>query len=260
MKKLFTPRVFVPLQIILIFLFCSMPVLAEDTLFRAEILEVVEQNNQGQQRLKLNGLEGEFLGEEFEFDGIGDLEVLNSQIYKKGDRVLVVASYGPEESLTFYITDYVRSGTLWWLVVLFGLTLVVVGRWKGVRSLLALCLTFFIIIKFIIPQILSGASPLLITLIGSFFILLIIIYVTEGLSRRAHISAISIFVSLALTIGLSQAFVYLTKLTGAASEDVLFLFNIEGATIDLAGLLLAGIIIGALGVLDDVVIAQVSTV
>jgi uncharacterized membrane protein len=188
------------------------------------------------------------------------LEVLNSQLYREGDRVLVVASYGPEGVPTFYITDYVRSGTLWWLLVLFIVALVLVGRWKGLRSLISLVLTFFIIIKFIIPQILTGANPLAITLIGSFFILLIIIYITEGLSRRAHLSAISIFISLFLTVGLSQLFVSLSKLTGAASEDVLFLFNIEGATINLAGLLLAGIIIGALGVLDDVVIAQVSTV
>ena len=73
-------------------------------------------------------------------------------------------------------------------------------------------------------------------------------------------AVISIFISLFLTIIISRAFVALAKLTGAASEDVLFLFNIEGVTLNLEGLLLAGIIIGALGGLDDVVISQVATV
>lgn len=244
---------------LLFFIFVA-PAWAQDSFFRAEVLEVLEQNEQGQQRLLLNGLEGEYLGEEFEFNGIGDIEVLNSQVYRAGDKVMVVASYGPEGQVNFYISDYVRTGALAWLAVLFVLALLLIGRWKGLRSLLSLALTFVVIVKFMIPQILAGANPLVITLIGSLIILLIIIYVTEGVKQRAHISVVSIFISLGLTVLLSQIFVTLTRLTGAASEDVLFLFNIEGAQIDLAGLLLAGIIIGTLGVLDDVVIAQVSTV
>jgi uncharacterized membrane protein len=237
-----------------------------DTVFKAEVVEVLREERNVlpdgteviQQDLKLKALEGELRGEVVEFYGIGDFDVLSKQIYKEGDKVLLAQSYDAEGNPAYFITDYVRSGVLWALISVFAALLIVAGRLKGLRSLLSLALTFLVIIKFIIPKILAGSNPLVITLIGSVFILLIIIYVTEGFKTRAHISVISIFISLAITILFSRLFVGLSKLTGAGSEDVFFLMNIEGAAINLQGLLLAGIIIGALGVLDDVVISQVA--
>jgi uncharacterized membrane protein len=97
-------------------------------------------------------------------------------------------------------------------------------------------------------------------LIGSFLILFLIIYVTEGFKKRSHITVLSIFLSLVITVFLSWFFVSLTKLTGVSSEETGFLVELAGRVINFKGLLLAGIIIGVLGVLDDVVIAQVATV
>jgi uncharacterized membrane protein len=239
-----------------------------DQLFKAEVLEIIDEQEASfpdgttrlQQDLRLKGLEGEFMDKTVEFFGIGNLDVISSQAYGVGDRVMLAASFPPEGEAVFYIVDYVRTGALWWLVALFMAVLIAVGRFKGLRSLVSLVLSFVVIIKYIIPNILSGASPLFVTLIGSLFILFIIIYITEGFKPRAHLAVASIFISLFLTIVISSLFVSLAKLTGAASEDVLFLFNIEGVAINLEGLLLAGIIIGALGVLDDVVISQVATV
>ncbi|MCK5510052.1 YibE/F family protein [Candidatus Parcubacteria bacterium] len=239
----------------------------KDVVFKAKIIEILAEKESVlsdgridlQQHLKMLGLEGDFKNKEFEFNGIGEINALNKQIYETGDKVFVVENKG-ENINNYYIVDYARAGTLWFLAALFVAVLLFVGRIKGLRSLLSLFLSFVIIIKFIIPQIISGANPLLITILGSIAILLVIIYFTEGFKPKAHLAFASIFVSLLLTIIISQLFVSLAKLTGAASEDVLFLFNIDGLSINLQGLLLAGIIIGALGVLDDVVIAQVSTV
>lgn len=239
----------------------------KDVIFKAKIIEILAEKEyildngavDTQQHLKMLGLEGEFKNKEFEFNGIGDIEVLNKQIYEIGDKILIVESDGDDKN-NYYIVDYARSGTLLWLAALFVLVLVFVGKIKGLRSLLSLFLSFAVIIKFIIPQIMAGANPLFITIIGSIAILFIIIYLTEGFKPKAHLAFFSIFISLLLTIIISQLFVSLAKLTGAASEDILFLFNIDGLDINLQGLLLAGIIIGALGVLDDVVIAQVATV
>ena len=239
----------------------------KDVIFKAKIVEILAEKESVlsdgridlQQHLKMLGLEGDFKNKEFEFNGIGDINALNKQVYEIGDKVLVVENKS-DNTNNYYIVDYARAGTLWFLAAFFVAVLLFVGKIKGLRSLLSLFLSFVIIIKFIIPQIISGANPLFITIIGSIAILLIIIYFTEGFKPKAHLAFASIFISLLLTIVISQLFVSLAKLTGAASEDILFLFNIDGLNINLQGLLLAGIIIGALGVLDDVVIAQVSTV
>ena len=239
----------------------------KDEIFKAKVIEIVAQKQkispEGkinlQQDLKLVGLEGKFKNKEIKFNGIGELDVLNKQIYQIGDKVIMAASYDADNKATYYIVDYARIGKLWFLAGLFLFTLLVVGRIKGLRSAIALGLTFIIIIKYIIPQILSGANPLFVTLLGSFLILLAIIYTTEGFCPRSHIAIISILISLCITILLAQFFVSLTRLTGAANEEILFLFNIKGAAINLRGLLLAGIIIGTLGVLDDVVISQTAT-
>lgn len=254
---------FIPL-----FVFAQADEMQRDTFFKAEITQVLEQkinvlpdgSETVQQNLMLRGLEGDFSGKEINFNGIGEIDVLSKNIYKVGDRVLTVASYDMEGNVVYYITDFIRTKSLWSLAAIFVLALLAVGGIKGLRSLLALVLTFLVIIKYIIPQILSGTSPLLVTLIGSLVILLVIIYTTEGFRARSHIAVISILVSLIITILFSWVFVSLTKLTGVSSEDVLFLFNIGGQVINFKGLLLAGIIIGALGVLDDVVISQIRTV
>jgi len=251
-----------------IFVFAQVDNTPRDAFFKAEVVEIIEQQKTilpdktetEQQNLMFRGLEGDFKGKEINFNGIGEIDVINKNIYKAGDRVLVVASFDAEGNAAYFITDYVRTKSLWGLAIAFVLALIIVGGKKGLRSLIALALTFLVIIKYIIPQILAGASPLITTLIGSVIILLIIIYITEGFRARSHISVISILFSLIIAIFLSWLFVSLSKLTGAASEEILFLSNIGGQVINFKGLLLAGIIIGALGVLDDVVISQVRTV
>ncbi|MCF7819950.1 MAG: YibE/F family protein [Candidatus Pacebacteria bacterium] len=239
----------------------------QDISFKAKVLEVVEEDRKTlaggreviQQKLKLKGLEEPFLNEEIIFNGIGDLDVLNTKVYKEGDKLLMVVSYGPEGEEFFYVLDYVRSNSLWYLAIIFLFLLVIIGRFRGFRSFLSLALSFLVITNFIIPQILKGSNPLLITIIGSIFILLVVIYLTEGFKAKSHLAVTSILASLLFAIFISALFVNLAKLTGAASEEVLFLFNFQDTVINLKGLLLAGIIIGALGALDDIVISQIAT-
>lgn len=260
--------------LIILFLFFPVFVFAQtestenkDAYFKAKVVEVTaEEKNilpDGteaiQQNLLLEGLEGEYKNKKVEFNGIGGFDVIGKNIYKEGDKVLVVESFDAEGNSVFYVTDYVRTGAIFWLVLVFVLSILIVGKFKGLRSIISLFLTFVVIIKYIIPQILSGADPILATIIGSFLILLIIIYVTEGFQKLSHISIVSIFFSLLITVFISWFFVGLAKLTGVFSEDISYLANIGGSVINFRGLLLAGIIIGTLGVLDDVVIAQVAT-
>lgn len=240
----------------------------EDVIFEARVLEVVEQrenelrdgNVTEQQNVRLRGLEGEFKGEEFVFEGIGGFDAIKKNIYGEGDRVLAAASFNDEGEPTFYIIDYVRSNSLLAISVLFAVLIVVIGGFKGLRSLFSLAVTFFIMIKYIVPEILAGSNPMFVTALGSFFILLSIIYLTEGFRRRSHIAVLSIFIALILVLVLAKIFISLAHLSGLSSEESFSLISLGGSALNFQGLLLAGIIIGSLGVLDDVVISQVVAV
>ena len=135
-----------------------------------------------------------------------------------------------------------------------------VARWKGFKALLSLILTFVVMFVLIIPQILNGVSPIGVTIIGSILILLIIVYLTEGISRESNVSVLSIAISLLLTGLLATLFVNLARLTGGGDEQIIYLIGLGQGAIDFRGLLMAGIIIGTLGALDDGVISQVAVV
>jgi uncharacterized membrane protein len=238
-----------------------------EEVFKAQVIEIIETNESTredgsisvQQKLKLKGLEGIFKNKEIIFDGT-EFDVTSTSRYETGDKVMVNHSSVPEGKDVFYIVGFARSSPLCWLVLLFSLIVVLVGRLKGFRALIVLFLTFLIILKFIIPRILAGGDPLFASIIGSFFILILAIYLTEGLKISSTVAIFSIFISLIITGLLSVWFAAAAKLTGFASEESLYLIGISGGHINLKGLLLAGIVIGALGVLDDVVISQVMLV
>ncbi|HLD21653.1 MAG TPA: YibE/F family protein [Patescibacteria group bacterium] len=238
-----------------------------NTNFKATVIEVLEQKNSTrddgstliQQKLKLTGLEGAWKDKEIIFDGTEhDVTVANE--YSVGDTVLVYSDKGLDGENNFYIMGYSRTSPLFWLVFLFAFIVIAIGRFKGMRALIVLFFSFVIILKFIIPKILSGSNPLFISIIGSLFILVIAVYVTEGFKRTSTIAIVSILISLIITGVLSFWFSAMTKLTGFASEEATYLVGLAGGNINIKGLLLAGIIIGALGVLDDVIISQVSIV
>ncbi len=160
----------------------------------------------------------------------------------------------------FYVIGFVRQRALYWLAFLFAIVVILIGRLKGLKALIVLMLTFLIILKFIIPKILNGSNPLLISIVGSLFILILAIYITEGFKRNSTIAIFSIFISLVITGLLSIWFTSMTRLTGFASDEAIYLTNIAGGHINIKGLLLAGIIIGALGILNDAVITQVALI
>jgi len=240
---------------------------ADEIIFQAQVIEVVEDrtitDDNGltliKQKLKLKGLEGEWKNKEIIFDGT-NYDVISSPEYKIGNKVLINYSQDIEGNDNFYVIGFVRQGYLYWLAFLFAIVVIAIGRLKGLRALLVLLLTFLVILKFIVPKILAGGNPLLISIIGSLFILILAIYITEGFRRNSTIAIFSILISLIITGLLSVWFTTITKLTGYASDEAMYLTGLAEGNINIKGLLLAGIIIGALGVLDDVVVAQTTLV
>jgi uncharacterized membrane protein len=262
------------LVIILLTIFLWPPLSRAETpnqspaIFKAVVMEIlqVEQKTRedgsvfAQQNLKLLGLEGEWKNREVIYQGLDDIEVANIGLYKVGDRVFMDAYTDESGATIFYITDFVRSGQLFLLFTLFILTALLIGRYKGFKALISLAISFVIIIKFILPQILNGRDPFLISLVGGLVILAVVIYLTEGVQKKSHLAVASVLISLSITLILSLIFTNLTKLSGLAQEEAAFLIGLGNVTINFKGLLLAGFIIGAIGVLDDIIIGQIETV
>jgi uncharacterized membrane protein len=259
---------------ILLFIFLAQlmvgPCLATnlDQNFKAVVLDILEQRQIddgdgviiNQQRLQLLGLDGDWQGKELIYDGIGELVVLNSIIYQTGDKVLVNQTINDNNEEIFYVVDHVRTAGLWWLGLLFVLVVLVIGRQKGFRSLVALALTFVVIIKLFIPIVIAGQSPIIWGLVSVAIILPIMIVVTDGWSRKSLIAVISILICLILTMIISVLFSNLMHLSGMGGEETLLLMGNGKTIIDFRGLFFISILIGALGVLDDVVLGQIEAV
>ena len=184
-------------------------------------------------------------------DGLPPLEA--------GDEVRLYPSPDPEGGTSYFISDFQRGTALWWLALLFVAVVVAVGRWQGVRSLLGLAVSLFVVVRFVVPAILAGQPPALVALVGALGVMIGTLYLTHGVSEQTTAAVVGTAGALAVTLVLGNVFIERVALTGFASEEATFArFAIEG--LDLRGLVLAGLIIGALGVLDDVTVSQASTV
>ncbi len=229
-------------------------------LVEARVVRVIQADPANSvQQLELEIVQGPLRGQRAEVEqGVSEF-TRDGMLYREGDRVLVTMTVRPDGERAMMISDYVRTGGLALLGVLFvGFTVFVTG-WKGVRSLIGLGISFVVLMGFILPLILAGQDPVLVSVVGSFALLAVTLYLTTGWSLKSHVSLLGILFTLVL-IGLLSAFaVDLTRLNGTGSEDAMTLVA-AGSPINLRGLLLAGMIIGTLGVLDDVVVSQASAV
>lgn len=179
---------------------------------------------------------------------------------KKGDKVIVGRIINPEGKQIYYIADFVRKRELLILFALFVAFVLFIGRLQGIFSFIGMLTSFYVIMNVIIPQILQGVNPVGITLIGSLIIIPVTFYLAHGLNKKTTIAVVSTFISLALTGALAYFFVDFVRLTGFAMEEAIFIQQLKGSLINIKNLLLAGIIIGALGILDDITISQTSVV
>lgn len=176
-----------------------------------------------------------------------------------GDRVLV-SELTNRDGTTYLIKDRVRRTSLWVLSLVFALLVVAVGGRQGALSLVGLGITFLVLVRFIVPAILDGWAPLPTAIAGSLVILAAAMVVGHGPNPKTWIAVGGTAVSLLLTGLLAVFAVGFVRLTGVGEEGAATLQVLTLGNIDARGLLLAGIIIGALGVLDDVTTTQSSTV
>ncbi|MBO4253336.1 YibE/F family protein [Streptomyces griseorubiginosus] len=173
----------------------------------------------------------------------------------------VVAAYEPSapRDLQYSVADVNRRFPMALLAGIFALAVVIVGRLRGVMALVALAISFLILNFFILPAILQGSNPLLVAVIGSSAIMLIALYACHGLSARTSVAVLGTLISLVLIGFLGSLFIGWAALTGNTDDNTGLIHGLY-PSIDMSGLLLAGVIIGSLGVLDDVTVTQTSAV
>jgi uncharacterized membrane protein len=176
---------------------------------------------------------------------------------KPGDRVVVAGNTSDPGRLA--VVDHDRSLALLFLLALFAAAVIAFARWRGVMSLVGLAVSFGLLFTFVLPAIQRGEAPLAVAIVGSAAIMFAVIYLTHGVSVSTSIAVLGTLAALVLTGLLGLGVTGVTRLTGSGTEEATILSNVLPG-VDLRGLLLAGIIIGTLGVLDDVTITQTSIV
>jgi uncharacterized membrane protein len=203
---------------------------------------------------------GDYAGQTFSVT-YGKTQVRSDETrFKVGDQVYIMIGQGPDGSLKATYTDFDRTGVLLLLLLVFVLAVLAMGRWKGFGSLVSLCFSMFIILAYIIPHVLAGDDPVQVSLIGSGILLGVSLYMTYGWNLKTHASVISMVITLLITGLLTALFVDMAHLTGYGDENALYLIQLSSVQINPQGLLLGGMIIGTLGILDDLVTSQSAAV
>lgn len=177
-----------------------------------------------------------------------------------GDNIYLTHVRSIDGIETYIFKDVNRQGATWLLFGLFVLLLVVFAGKQGVRALLSLGLSVGAIIFLLIPALLAGYEPVLASFVIASLILAIVLFGTHGLNAMATLAFIGTFSAVLCTSIIAWVFVRMMRLTGFGSDASVYLNFATRGELDFAGLLLGSIIIGILGVLDDVSITQVSVV
>ncbi|QTT74767.1 YibE/F family protein [Streptomyces mobaraensis NBRC 13819 = DSM 40847] len=182
-----------------------------------------------------------------------------SRQYTVGQRVVLAYAPKAPENLRYSVMDVDRDLPVGLLAGLFALAVVAIGRLRGVFALVALVISFGVLTLFILPAVLQGSDPLLVAVVGGSAIMLIALYLCHGLNARTSVAVLGTLTSLLVIGVLGSWFIDWARLTGNTDDQTALVHGLFPG-IETQGLLLAGIIIGSLGVLDDVTVTQTSAV
>jgi uncharacterized membrane protein len=239
---------------------------ATSTYFRAEVIEkdvTAENTEPGTTLVKVRAIDGPHQDEEIItqvsesdrnlFNDAGSLRI------NKGDTVIALGNEF-EGNAYYTLVDVYRLPYALLAVIIFIFAAIIFAGQKGLSSFLGLIVSGIVLVGFIVPNILDGRDPLLITVLGSVVIAFTSLYLAHGFSARTTLALISTFIAIFFAVIMSVVFVDLAKLFGQGGEEALFIQSVSNSPIDLKGILLGAILIGTLGVLDDITTAQTAVV
>lgn len=177
-----------------------------------------------------------------------------------GDDVVVGFTEVAPEGNQYSFQGADRSTPIWSLIALFAIGVLALSGWKGAASLLSLGLTLLVIGFYVLPALLGGGAPMAIALTTAAVVMLVVMYASYGISVRSTVALTGTLLGLALAAVVGTVFIAVATLTGFGEESQVLRGLIGDGQVEFEGLLLAGLIIGALGVLDDVTVTQTATV
>ncbi len=242
----------------------SVPMSEEERFFRAEVMTIVrsgkDEIGDDFQDVRVRFESGDLKGTEIEVRVV-HTAMQESQRLKVGDTAILLQHKTSNGDTQFSIVDLYRFPKMIFLALaFFVVVLLVVGKKRGLFSLLGLCSSIVIIMFFIVPQISSGSNPLFIASIGSFLIVTFSILLAHGINRRTVVATLGTLITLVFAVLFALFATKFGRLFGMGSEDAQFLLSSPLGALDLRGILMAGILIGTLGVLDDVTTSQSAAV
>ncbi|MBP9711919.1 MAG: YibE/F family protein [Candidatus Pacebacteria bacterium] len=179
---------------------------------------------------------------------------------KKGDVVFIEKTSTPDEIERYIVRERDRQFPIGILFLVFALTILIFGGKQGFRSLLSLMGGFLVIIYLLLPMLAKGYSPILVSVSFATVILFIAIYFTHGFNRESSVAFGGTIIAVILTGILAYFSVWIMQLTGFETEEALFLSLGSATKLNFHGLLLGGILIGVLGILDDIAVTQSAVV
>lgn len=249
--------------------FITQPAVAappEDAYFHGRVTNILinEERSLGEtttpyQKVEVLLRDGNATGTRVVVENGGAYTILHEQKVRVGDEVVVVRTTSFSEE-KFYVADRYRIPSFFLLCGIFLIAVVLFGGWRGLTALAGLASTIGILLLYIVPHILAGTNPLFVSITGTAAIALLSMYLAHGINKRTTVALLSTLLSLVLSIGITIFFVAQSALLGTAAEEVFYLQLPGGGILDFRGVLLAGIIIGVLGVLDDVTTAQTAAI
>ncbi len=176
---------------------------------------------------------------------------------RAGDEIRLVRQADPSGAPMYSFEDYSRGLPLALIFAAFVIVIVVVAHWRGLRAIIGLGFAFGVLVIFLLPALLDGKPAIPVALVAGSLILYAVLYLAHGVNLRTSSALLGTLTSMLVAAGLSWLVIEATHLTGLSEEQ-----NTNVAVylqhVSITGLLLAGFIIGSLGVLNDVTITQAS--
>lgn len=172
-----------------------------------------------------------------------------------GDEVVLSYVAAAPQGEQYVFQEFDRTRPLMWLTGLFAASVLVLSRWRGVGSLLSLGFSLVLIVVFTLPAVMEGSSPLPVAVVTAAAIMLVTLYLSHGFTAATSVAMIGTLCALVLIGVLGTVFTSVGHFTGLMDEGSQFI-STSASQVDVRGLLLAGLVIGALGVLDDVTVTQ----
>lgn len=211
------------------------------------------------QIIKIKISNGKYKGQEFIIENHISGNPVFDIIVKKGDKVLLDIEEDAEGIPSIYITDFIRDTYLGLLLLIFAGLLIVIGKIKGIKSIVSLTITATVILKFMLPMILKGYSPIWVAILSATIITSITFVIIAGINFKSFSAIIGTIGGVVFAGFIAYLIGSLVKLTGLHSEEAnMLMFIPQQISFNFQGLLFSGIIIGTLGAVMDVAMSIAS--